>query len=103
MKRGSCLTLLLCVLISVGASAQDLRLPRDSQKLIERAQAFWTAIVAGHRVEAIGFILPEKRDLFLSGSPAPIIRAEVIGLDLSTQPERAQIRINIETLSKDVI
>ena len=48
-------------------------------------------------------MLPEKRDLFLSGSPTPILRAEVIGLDLTNDPQRAQVRTNIQTLSKDMI
>src|SRR3989442_1499858 len=103
MKRGFCLTLFLCAAVSIVTPAQDLRLPRDTQKLIQRAQSFWAAIVAGHRVEALGFVLPEKKDLFLSGSSMPVIRAEVVGLDLTKNADRAEVRTTIETIAKDVI
>src|SRR5438876_3495971 len=103
MKRGFSLALLLCAITTTFASAQNPRLPRDPQKLIERAQAFWTATVAGRRIEALAFVLPEKKDLFLSGSPVPIIRAEVVGLNVTNQPEQAQVRTRIETLAKDAI
>jgi len=103
MKRGFCLALVLCAITSTVSSAQNHRLPRDTQKLIERAQAFWTAIVAGHRIEAVAFVAPDKKDLFLSGSPIPVLRAEVVGLNLTDHPDQAQVRTSIETLAKEAI
>ncbi len=101
MLQAFCLACLLYVATSNTAFAQGSALPRDAQKLIDRARAFWTAIVGGRRSEALGFVLPEKRDLFLSGSPIPILHADVIGLDLTNDPQRAQVRTNIQALSRD--
>jgi hypothetical protein len=103
MKKAFCQTVLIFAIASSVTSAQDLRLPRDPQKLIARAQAFWAAIVAGRRLEGLAFVLPEKKDVFLSGSPMPIIRAQVLGLDLTDDPERALVRTSIETLTRDLI
>src|SRR6267142_1734301 len=67
---------------------------------MERVQRFWAAMVSNRRVQALEFILPEKKDLLLSGNPMPILSAKVIGLDLTSDPNRAAVRTNIETLSQ---
>jgi len=59
-------------------------------------------MVSNRRVQALEFVLPDKKDLFLSGNPMPILSAKVIGLDLTSDPNRAVVRTNIETFSKDV-
>ena len=87
--------------MTVFTSAQNLQLPRNSEKLVERVQRFWAAIVSGRRLQALEFILPEKKDLFLSGTPIPILSAKMIGLDLTSDPSRAAVRTSIETLSTD--
>ena len=103
MRKFFFFALAFCGILPALASAQDLRLPRDPQKLIERAQAFWASLVAGRRLEAIGFVLPEKKETFLAGSPTPIIAAQVLGLDLASDAEHAQVRTRIEALGKDAI
>jgi len=100
MKKVSCLILVLSLFTTVFTSAQNLQLPRNSEKLVERVQKFWAAMLSGRRVQALEFILPEKKDLFLSGNPMPILSAKVIGLDLTSDPNRAAVRTNIETLSQ---
>src|SRR6266446_7398651 len=101
MKRISYLILLLYLFTTIFTSAQNLQLPRNSEKLVERVQKFWAAMLSGRRVQALEFILPEKKDLFLSGTPIPILSAKVIGLDLTSDPNRAAVRTSIETLSTD--
>jgi len=101
MRRESCLILPLCLVATIFTSAQNLQLPRNSEKLVDRVQRFWAAIVSNRRVQALEFVLPEKKDLFLSGNAMPILSAKVIGLDLTSDPNRAAVRTNIETLSKD--
>src|SRR6267142_2893205 len=99
MKKVSCLILVLSLFTTVFTSAQNLQLPRNSEKLVERVQRFWAAIVSGRRLQALEFILPEKKDLFLSGTPIPILSAKMIGLDLTSDSSRAAVRTSIETLS----
>src|SRR5205814_8060083 len=60
--------------------SSDLRLPREPEKLIDRVQKFWTAITSNQRFAALEFVLPEKRNQFLSGTPMPILKARVLGL-----------------------
>src|ERR1051325_10937688 len=102
MKRAFSLVILLSAM-TVVSPAQNRHLPRDSQKLIERAQAFWAALVGGKRIEALNFVAPNKKNLFLSGSPVPIIRAEVVALDLTDRPDQAQVRVSLETLNKEAV
>src|SRR6266566_3408619 len=101
MKRGSSFFLLLIVLAPFFLSAQDLRLPRNSERLIERAQRFWSALASNQRLQALEFILPEKKDLFLTGSPMPVLKAKVLGLDLTNQLDRAAVRISVDVLAKE--
>ena len=103
MRRGCCLAAVCWIVICTVGFAQNRQLPRDSQQLIERAQAFWSALVSGRRIDALAFIAPDKKNLFLSGSPVPIIRAEVVGLNLTDHPDQAQVRTTIETLAKEAI
>ena len=96
----------LCILGLFGLmgaflSAQDGRLPREPEKLIDRVQKFWTAITSGQRVQALEFVLPEKKNLFLSGTPMPILKAKVLGLDLTTDSNRAVVRITLDMLAKE--
>ena len=101
MKKGSCLIFVFLVFATVLLPAQDLRLPRDPERLIERVQKFWSAMTSGQRLQALEFILPEKKELFLTGTPIPILKANVLGLDLTTAHDRAAVRINIEVLAKE--
>jgi hypothetical protein len=91
----------LCLVVP-SAFAQDLRLPRDSEKLIQRAQAFWRAMASGQRLQAADFVLPEKKNTFLSGNPVPVIKASVAGLDLTPDPNAANVRVSLNVLGTDL-
>lgn len=101
MKKCCCLILALYFVATATLFAQDLRLPRDSENLIDRVQRFWDAVTAGKRLQALEFVLPEKKELFLSGNPVPILKAKVVGVDLTSDPELAAIRIAIQILAMD--
>src|SRR5467141_1590519 len=94
MKRAWLISVLY-LLAPTLASAQGLGLPRSPEKLVPRVRAFWAAVVADQRLRALEFVLPEKRDLFLSGKPTPILKAEVVGLDLTNDPGRAAVRVKL--------
>ena len=101
MKKGSFLILAFYVLTAAFLSAQDLRLPRDPDKLVERARKFWTAMASGNRLQALELVLPEKKNLFLSGNPVPILKASVLGLDLTADTSKATVRVGIDVLSPE--
>ncbi len=100
MKRGFCLIVALFFAPAI-ISSQELRLPRDPEKLIERVQRFWGRVTAGQRFQALEFVLPEKKDLFLSGNPTPILNAKLVGVDLTANPDHAAVRISLDVLSKE--
>lgn len=99
MKKVPFLLLALNLLAVPFIPAQDLRLPRNPDRLVERAQRFWNAVASGQRLEALQFILPEKKNLFLSGNPVPVLKAKVMGLDLTADPTQATVRIGLDVLS----
>jgi hypothetical protein len=99
MKRFSCLLFALFFLAPGLGSSQEPQLPRDPGKLVERAQKFWAAIASGDRLQALDFVLPEKKKLFISGSAAPVLKVEVLGLDLTGDINRGKVRIHLETLT----
>src|SRR5207249_2468092 len=84
MKRFSFLILGLYFLMAAVGSAQNLSLPRDPEKLMLRAQNFWAAVVSRQRLQALEFVLPEKKELYVSGNAPPIVKAKVIGIDLTS-------------------
>src|SRR5437762_4598762 len=102
MKSLFRMTVAFCLLAIPSAFAQDLRLPRDPDKLIERVQAFWHDMVSGQRLQAAEFVLPEKKNLFLSGNPLPVVRASVVGVDLTPDRDRATVRVNLSVLGTDL-
>jgi hypothetical protein len=88
--------------VTVLAPAQDVRLPRDPQKLLERAQRFWTALASGQRLQAAEFVLPEKKESFVSGNPLPVLSAKVLAVNVTSDPTRASVQIGIDVLGKDL-
>ena len=88
-------TLVLCLCPLAGFS-QAPRLPRDPDKLIARAQMFWANIAAGQRLKALEFVLPEKKDAFISGDRTPLAGVRVTGLNLTSDPEVASVRIEAD-------
>jgi len=99
MKSFSCLILGLYFLVPRAGFTQDLRLPRDAEKLMLRAQNFWAAVVSRQRLQALEFVLPEKKELYVSGNAPPIVKAKVIGIDLTSDINRAAIRVSVEALT----
>jgi len=101
MRKGACLILTLYLSsVSVGFG-QELRLPRNPEKLIDRALSFWTLITSNQRFRALEFVLPEKRDLFSAGRVMPILKAKVVGLDVTSNAERGAVRTTVEVLSTE--
>ena len=98
MKRVFNLAFACYLLASSSILAQDLQLPRDSEKLIVRAQRFWSSLTSGQRLQALEFVLPEKKNSFLSGTPLPILQAKVQGVDLTTDPGQAIVRVSLNVL-----
>jgi hypothetical protein len=103
MKKSFCLTVALIFLSSTAIFAQKLQLPRDPEKLLRRAESFWTAMISGRRLQASEFVLPEKKDLFVSGSSSPVTKATIVGLDLAADPGRAAVRVTLEVLPRDLV
>jgi hypothetical protein len=101
MKKGLCLTFVSLVLVTPLLPAQDLRLPQNPDRLIERVQKFWSAMTSRRRLQALEYVLPEKKELFLTGTAMPILKANVLGLDLTNAPDRAAVRVNVEVLAKE--
>ena len=99
MKRFSFLIFGLYFFMAALASAQDLRLPRDPEKLMLRAQGFWAAVVSRQRLQALEFVLPEKKELYVSGNALPVVKAKVLGVDLTGDINRAAIRVILEALT----
>ena len=99
-NRFACNFLALALFLAAAvAFAQEVRVPREPEKLVERAQKFWALVVSGRRFEALDFVLPDKRNLFLSGNPMPILRAKVVGIDFATDPNHAILRTAVEVLA----
>src|SRR4051812_18653035 len=101
MRRKACLTFLLVVTATILSSAQGLRFPRDPDALLDRVQKFWMAITTSQRSKALEYVLPEKRDLFLSGSALPVLKARVLGVDVTGSPEEAGVRVSLDVFAKE--
>jgi hypothetical protein len=56
------------------------------------------SVVTGQRLKAVDFIIPEKRELFLSGGAMPILRARVTGIQFAEDPNRAEVQVAIESI-----
>src|SRR5262245_4228387 len=99
MKKWAFLSFVLCLSGTSLTYAQKFALPRNPDRLVERAQNFWSAVVSGQRLGALQFVLPEKKNLFLTGNPVPLLKAEVLGIDLTADPTQARVRIRLDLLS----
>ena len=101
MRKGAGLILALCLSSIPVTFGQEFRLPRNPDKLIDRALNFWALISSNQRFRALEFVLPEKRDLFVAGRALPILKAKVVGLDVTTNAERGAVRTAVEVLSTE--
>jgi hypothetical protein len=95
----ACLVIALALLCPLPARSQALRLPRESERLVMRAQSFWASMVNGQVLKATEFVLPETRDAFLSQKFSPTLGAKVLGVDLTGDPDQATIRIEIQVMN----
>src|SRR6266567_1081941 len=86
------------LLFAIDSFAQGGRLPRDPDKLISRAQSFWTFMVSGQRTKALELVSPERRDVFLASSPMPMVGAKVVGVDITDEPSRATVRVQVDAI-----
>ena len=101
MRKGAGLILALCLSSIPVTFGQESRLPRNPDKLIDRALSFWALITSNQRFRALEFVLPEKRDLFVAGRTLPILKAKVVGLDVTANAERGAVRTTVEVLSTE--
>jgi hypothetical protein len=92
----------VCLLPIPAAFSQNLRLPRDPDKLVERVQVFWQSVVSGQRLQAAEFVLPEKKNIFLSGNPVPVVKATVVAVDLTSDRDMATVRVNLSVLGTNL-
>jgi hypothetical protein len=82
--------------------AQNAGVPRDPEKLLKRAQRFWTAVAAGRRLQASEFVLPERKESFVSGTPLPVLKANVVAINVTDRPTQASVQVGIEVLGQDL-
>src|SRR5437899_12725496 len=101
MRKSACLILALCLSSIPPSFSQEARLPRNPEQLIDRALSFWTLIASNQRFRALEFVLPEKRDLFVAGRAMPILKARVVGLDVTTDADRGAVRTTVDVLSTE--
>ena len=87
--------LAMLTIVSSALGQLSPTLPRNSDKLIARAQQFWTKMAAGQKASSLEFILPEMQDAFLASTQSPIKDAKVLGLELSSDAQRATLRVRI--------
>jgi len=86
------------LLSTVPLSAQVTHLPRDPEKLVTRAQSYWTYVVSGQKTKALDFVLPDKREAFLAATNAPVLDAKVEGLNLTEDTQHASVRVQMHLI-----
>src|SRR2546425_435142 len=101
MRNGACIVFTLYLSSIPVSFSQEFRLPRNPEKLVDRAQTFWALITSNQRFRALEFVLPEKRDLFVAGRAMPILKARVVGLDVTTDADRGAVRTTVDVLSTE--
>jgi hypothetical protein len=95
------LPLIIGLLFIPGLRAQDYKPPRDIATLVARVQQFWTNMASSQRLKALDFVLSEKRELFVAGGNMPFLEPKVIGVDFTSDPNRALVRIAVKLLAKE--
>src|SRR5262245_24724674 len=80
------------------AQNDSLRVPRDPEKLVARAQEYWSYVIAGQRLKAVQFVVPQKRDAFVSIATLPASGAKVAGIELTNDGTRATLRVQLTML-----
>jgi hypothetical protein len=94
-----CVVIALTLLCALPVRSQTPRLPRESDRLVMRAQTFWALMVSNELLKATEFVLPETRDAFLAQKGSPTLGAKLLGVDLTTDPDQATVRVEIQVLA----
>ncbi len=79
--------------------AQVPKIPRDFNKLVDRAQDFWTAMAANQRLKALEFVVPEKKEFLLSSGGMPFVDPQMVGIDFTGDVNRASVRVSVKAIS----
>ena len=89
--------LLLSLMLGPAAlETQEAKFPSDLERLVSRAQEFRDLMAGGRMVQALEYILPEKRDEVLASGRGAFTRARVVGVDFGPDPDRVGLRIAVE-------
>jgi hypothetical protein len=59
-------------------------------------------MTSGQRLQAAEFVLPEKKNVFVSGNPVPVVKANVVGVDLTSNRDAAIVRVSLTVLGRDL-
>jgi hypothetical protein len=87
------LILPLIVFLFMPAQAQNLRPPRDLDKLAMRAAEFWRLTGMGQRARAVEYVLPSKREQFINRNSIPLNDARIAGISFTEDAERAIVAV----------
>ena len=79
-------------------AAQDPGVPVDLSGLVSAAQRTRSLLAAGQMLEAMEFVLPEKRDDLLGAGRATFRNPRVVGVDLTDDPDRVIVRVALNML-----
>ena len=79
-------------------AAQDPGVPVDLSGLVSVAQRTRNLLAAGQMLEAVEFVLPEKRNDVLAAGRATFRNPRVVGVDLTDDPDRVIVRVALEML-----
>ena len=77
-------------------AAQALGVPVDLSGLVSVAQQTRSLLAAGQMLEAIEFVLPERRNDVLGAGRATFRNPRVVGVDLTDDPDRVIVRVALE-------
>ena len=79
-------------------ASQDPGVPVDLSGLVSVAQRTRSLLAAGQMLEAVEFVLPERRNDLLGAGRATFRNPRVVGVDLTDDPDRVIVRVALEML-----
>lgn len=88
--------LFLFVGTSYDAAPAQIAIPPDLGELLEAAQTTRTLLAQGQMIEVIEFIVPEKRNQVLTAGRPAFRNPQVVGVDLTEDPDRGVVRVSVE-------
>ena len=92
------LLLLSYLNLAVPNAFQDPGVPVDLSGLVSVAQRTRSLLAAGQMLEAVEFVLPERRNDLLGAGRATFRNPRVVGVDLTDDPDRVIVRVALEML-----